>query len=155
MPEGVAEAMPLIVKGLGGEHMPVALGHKIGLIFLRGDGAFYLETCVVPAVGKVVEGVYVLEQTAFFKIPHAARLTAAVNAAGGFVGEAVKLVAVLRLVYPNAPEHDRRVMHILPHHLFCVDDGLLFPSLVADMLPAGYLGEHQDSELIAAVDKML
>ena len=46
-------------------------------------------------------------------------------------------------------------MHILPHHLFGVDDGLLFPSLVADMLPAGDLREHKNAELVAAVDKML
>ena len=62
----------------------------------------------------------------------------------------VKLIAVLRFIYPNAPKHDRRVMHVLPNHLVGVFDGLPLPVLVADVLPAGYLSEHEKSELITA-----
>ena len=46
-------------------------------------------------------------------------------------------------------------MHVLPHHLVGVFDGLPLPVLVADVLPAGYLGEHEKPELITARNKML
>ena len=42
------------------------------------------------------------------------------------------------------------MVHILPHHFLGVFNGLLLPILIADMLPAGNFGKHQQSQLIAA-----
>ena len=44
---------------------------------------------------------------------------------------------------------------ILQHHFAHVVERLLLPGLVADVLPAGNLGEHEQTELVACVDEVL
>ena len=67
----------------------------------------------------------------------------------------VQYVIILRLVYPDAPKNYRRVVHILRDHLTGVLNRLILPSIVSDMLPAWYLGKHEQTEFIAPVYKML
>ena len=148
--ERVAEPVPLIVKGLCREHVPVALGNEIRPVLLARHVLFRFQTGIVAGVRKVVVCINILKQPAFFKVPDAARLAAGVECVRNGIRFSVKLVAVLRFVYPDAPQHDRRMVHILPHHFIGVFNRLPLPVLVADMLPAGNFGKHQKSKLVAA-----
>ncbi len=74
---------------------------------------------------------------------------------GQIVGAAVENVVVLALVDAYAPEHDTGVIAVLEDHLPHVLHRLILPGLVADVLPAGNLGEDQQAQLVAGVDKML
>jgi hypothetical protein len=47
------------------------------------------------------------------------------------------------------------MISILQHHFFCVSYGDFLPLFIPYMLPAGYLGKHQQSYFITAVDEGL
>ncbi len=70
------------------------------------------------------------------------------------VGLGIEGVVVLALVDPHAPQDDAGVVTVLEHHLPHVLQGDPLPRLVPDVLPAGDLREHQQTDLVAAVDKM-
>ena len=74
VPQRVTETVTLIVKGFSREHVPVALGNDIAVIFLRCDRLFRFESGVIAAVRKIVIRVNILKQMAFFNISHAAGL---------------------------------------------------------------------------------
>ena len=54
---------------------------------------------------------------------------------------------------PHAPQKDAGVAAALADHLAAVLQSLRFPDVVADVLPAGHLHEHQQAQLIAGIQK--
>ena len=142
------------VRGLGGVHVAVALGDQQGLVHVRRDLVFGLGPRIIAGVGEVVIGVHILQKMALFQIAHAGGGAAGVQLMGDGVGAAVKFVVVQALVDPHAPENDAGVVPVLEHHLPGVLTGLLLPLFVPDVLPAGDLGEHQQTLTVALVDKI-
>ena len=156
---GVAQRVLLAlfpgIEGLGREHMAVAFGDQEALAHIGRDLFLRLAAGVLAGVGKVVEGVDVLEEAALFEIAHAGGLTARVELVRQGVGAAVERVVVLALVDAHAPQHDARVIAVLRHHLAHVLHGLILPGRVADVLPAGDFGEDQQTQAVALVDEVL
>ena len=74
---------------------------------------------------------------------------------GNTVCHAVQLVIVLTFVDPHTPQNDAGVISVLQHHLPGVFHGLLFPVRAADVLPAGNLREHQQTEAVALVKEIV
>ena len=106
-------------------------------------------------MGKVVEGVYILQQMAFFDISDAGCLAAGIQLVGYAVGALIELVIVLALVDPDTPEHYGWMVAVLHHHLLDLPAGHVLPRTVAYMLPARYLCEDQKTQFVAGVDKGL
>lgn len=102
-------------------------------------------------MGKVVEGIDVLQQTAVFEIPDAAGGTGGIKTVGRFAGAGIEGIIVLGLIDTDAPQEDGRVIPILLYHLPGVFYSLCLPCLVTDVLPAGDFSEDQNAQLIAAV----
>lgn len=92
--ERVAEPVPLIVKGLCREHVPVALGNEIRPVLLARHVLFCFQTGIVAGVRKVVVCINILKQPAFFEISDAARLAAGVERVRNGVCFSVKLVSL-------------------------------------------------------------
>ena len=149
--------LPLLpgVEWLGGEHMAVALGDKAGLVHIRRDRLFGSRAGRLSIVGEVVVSVHVLQQMAFFQIPHAGGRAAGVQLAGDGVGAGVEFIIVLAFVDAHAPQHDGRVVPVLQNHLPDVFACLLLPRLIPDVLPTWNLGKHQQSQPVALIYKVL
>ena len=145
----------LAVERLGREHMSVAFADKIGFIRIGRDILFLFASAVRPVVGEVVVGVNILQKTALFIAAHAGCLSGRIQRAGNGVRLFVKRVVIDRFVDPYAPEEHGRVGAVLKHHVLDIADGLCFPFLSADMLPARYLRENQKPYLVASVEKCL
>ena len=142
------------VKGLRGEHVAVALGDEKGLVHIRRDSALRLRAGGIAGVGKVVIGIDILKQAALFQIAHAGGSAGGVERMGEGVRFGIEAVIVEAFVYPDAPEYYRRVISVLRDHLAHVFHRLTLPRIIADMLPAGDLREHEKSKLVAGVDEM-
>ena len=153
--QGVGEPMRLVVLVLGGEHMPVALGHQIPLVKMLGHVPLLQEPVARAVLGEVVVGVHVLQKVALLQVPDTAGLAGGVQAPAEFVGLRVEGVIVLALIDAHTPQHDAGVVPVLEHHLPHILQGGVLPDFVADVLPAGDLREHQQPHLVAAVDKVL
>ena len=145
----------LAVIGLGGVHVAAVLADEIGLFRLGGNVLFLLAAGVRPLVDKVVVGVDVLQQAALFDAAYAAGLPRAVQLTRHGVGALIERVVVHGFVDAHAPEDDGRMVAVLPHHVLGIAHRLLLPVRIPDVLPAGDLGEYQQSQFVAAVDKML
>ena len=74
---------------------------------------------------------------------------------GQGVGADIHFVAVLALVDPHAPQYDAGMVTVLQHHLPGVFHGLILPAIIADVLPAGDLGEDDQTKPVAFVDEIL
>jgi hypothetical protein len=66
----------------------------------------------------------------------------------------IEVVIVARLVDADAPENDGGMVPVAANHAAYVVDGDVLPGLVADVLPAGNLFEHQQADLVAGIEKM-
>ena len=152
--QGVGGGVGLGVKELGGEHVAVILGDEIGLVRRIGHVFLGLATPVVPLVDEIVIGVHVLQQVAVLDAPHAAGGAGGVQSPAEGVGLFIQSVIVPGLVDAHAPEDDGGVVAVLAHHVLHVAQGLGLPVVAADVLPAGDLGEHQQAQLVAAVDEV-
>ena len=106
-------------------------------------------------MGEVVIRIYVLQQTALFQIAHAGGLAAVVQLMGQGIGTAVKLIIVNTLVYPHAPEDYTGVIAVLEYHLPYILHSLILPLFVPDVLPAGQLGKHRQTQPVAFVYEIL
>ena len=71
-----------------------------------------------------------------------------------FVGARIEIVIVLRFVDAHAPQNNRGMIPVAPDHFAHVADRYILPGLVADVLPAGNLLQHQQAEFIAGIQKM-
>ena len=67
---------------------------------------------------------------------------------------AVEIIVVQTFVDAHAPEDDGRVIAVLRHHLAHILHRPALPRRVADVLPAGKLGEHEQPQLVARIDKV-
>ena len=67
----------------------------------------------------------------------------------------IELVAVNGFIDPYAPQDYRRVVSVLRDHLARVNDSLLFPCFITDILPARDLRKYEKSDLIASVYEMM
>ena len=117
VPQGVLLPMRAIVKGLGGVHVTVALRDEQRLAHIRGHVLFGLCAGRYAVVGKIVVGVDILQQMAFFQIPHTGGGAAGVQLMGDFVGAGVKGIVVHALVDAHAPQDDAGVIAVLQDHL--------------------------------------
>ena len=106
-------------------------------------------------MGKVVEGIDVLQQTAVFEIPDAAGGTGGIKTVGRFASAGIEGIIVLGLIDADAPQEDGRVIPILLYHLPGIFYSLCLPRLVTDVLPAGDFREDQNAQLIAAVKEVV
>ena len=142
------------VEGLCREHVAVALGDKIRLIHIRRHDAALLCAGCRAVVRKVVIGVYVLQKMALFKIAHAGGLTGRIERMCQGIRLAVEIIVVQTFVDAHAPEDDGRMIPVLRHHLAHILHRPALPRRVADVLPAGKLGEHEQPQLVARIDKV-
>ena len=153
MAKRVLHPFLLAIKLLRRIHVPVMLGHKIR------DAGFCnlfarLQRAVCAAVHKIVVGIHVFKQMAAFKVSHPACLPRRVQAVRQRVRFAIKRVVVLRFVNTNTPEHDAWVVPVPRDHLLQRTNGVLLPSVVTNVLPTGKLLKHEQSQLVATVEKM-
>ena len=90
VPQGVLLPMGAVVKGLGGVHVAVALRDEQRLAHIRSHVLFGLCTGRYAVVRKIVVGIDILQQMAFFQIAHAGGSTAGVQLMGDFVGAGIE-----------------------------------------------------------------
>ena len=152
---GVLLPVLLIVKCLCGEHVPIVLCDKVGLLHIRRHCRLGITARIIPCVAEVIVGVYVLQQVALFQIAHAARWPGWIQAAGRLYGSLVESVIVLALIDPDAPHENAGMVPILADHFLRISHSLLLPLLPANVLPAGDFREDQKPQLIAPVDKCM
>ncbi len=103
---------------------------------------------------EVVHGEDVFEQFGVLEVADAAGLARWVELVGQRVGAGVEVVVVARLVDAHAPEHDGGVVPVAANHAADVVHGEVLPGLVADVLPAGNLFEHEQADLVAGVEEV-
>ena len=60
MTKRMLQAMILVVKALGGEHMPVVFTDKISFVHIGRDIFFLLHTLVLAIVYKIIIGIDIL-----------------------------------------------------------------------------------------------
>ena len=144
----------LAEKGRGRIHVTVILADQVRLRHVGRDIFLLFTAGVRTAVQEVIIGIDVLEQTAFFQVTDAAGRAGRVELVSSRVRSGIERVVVLRFIDPDAPENDRRMVSILQDHLACVFHDLFLPGVVTQMLPAGDLREHQQADLVAAIDEM-
>ncbi len=131
-----------VVETLGGEHVAVELGVHVQRVIRRPQR----ET-------EVVHREHVLQQFRLMQVADAAGLARVVERVGQRVRARVEIVIVLALIDAHAPQHDGRVIPVAPDHRAHVAHRQILPRLVADVLPAGNLFEHQQPEFVAGVQK--
>ena len=71
----------------------------------------------------------------------------------GLVGALVKGFIIGAAVDPCTPQKHTGMVAALAHHLPAVLQGLRLPGFVADVLPAGHFGEHQQAQLVAGIQE--
>ena len=103
---------------------------------------------------EVVHGENVFEKFRFLKIADAAGLARRIELVRQRVGADVEIVIVFRLVDAHAPQNDGRMVPVAANHAAHVVDGDQLPRLVADVLPAGNFLQHQQSDLVAGIEKV-
>lgn len=117
VPQGVLLSMRAIVKGFGGVHVTVALRDEQRLAHIRGHVLFGLCVGRYAVVGKIVVGVDILQQMAFFQIPHTGGGAAGVQLMGNLVGAGIEGIVVHALVDAHAPQDDAGMIAVLQDHL--------------------------------------
>ena len=143
-----------VVERLGREHMSVVLGDEVGHV--ARDDELGQKPDLAARMYKVVVSIYVLEQMASGYAPDAARLSRLVERMRERVGLGIEFVVVSRLVDPDSPENDRRVIVILIYHLTHVLQAHFSPlRVLADVLPTRDLGEYHETQLVALVEEVL
>ena len=147
------QTVRFIVKGLGGEVLSAELADEVALAGVGGHGGAVLAACAAPGVGIIVVGVHVLQQLALAGAAGARRGAGGVQPVDGFVGALVKGFVVGAAADAGTPQKDAGMVAVLAHHLPAVLQRLRLPDLIADVLPAGHFGEHQQTQLIAGVQK--
>src|SRR3981081_2584041 len=73
---------------------------------------------------------------------------------GRGVGARIEVVIVARLVDADAPENGGGVVPVPADHAADVVDRQILPGCIPDMLPAGYLLQYEQAQLIAGVQKV-
>ena len=147
------QTVRLIVKGLGGEVLPAELADEVALAGVGGHGGAVLAARAAPGVGIIIVGVNVLQQLAFAGAAAARRRAGGVQPGDGFVGALIKGFVVGAAADAGTPQKDAGMAAVLAHHLPAVLQRLRLPHLITDVLPAGHFGEHQQTQLVAGVQK--
>ena len=155
VPQGVFLSMRAIVKGFCGVHVTVALRDEQRLAHIRGHVLFGLCAGRYAVVGKIVVGVDILQQMAFFQIPHTGGGAAGVQLMGDFVGAGVEGIVVHAFVDAHTPQDDAGVAAVLQEHLPQHLAGGVLPVVIPDVLPARQLGEYQQTPPVALIQKIL
>ena len=143
------------VEALGGEHVAVVLRDQQGLVHVGRDLALGLAAGVGADVGEIVVGVHILQETALLEIADTGGGTGGIQLAGQGIGPGVEAVIVPALVDPDAPEDDAGMVAVLQDHVLHVLQRLIDPQRIADVLPAGDLGEDQDASAVAFVQEVV
>ena len=156
-PGGIAQSLHqpvgLVVKGLGGQLLPAELADEVALAGIGSHRGAGFAGGTAPTVRVIVVGVNILQQLALAVVPRACRGTGGVQPVDGLVGALIKCFVVGAAVHTGTPQKDAGVVAALAHHLAAVLQGLRLPALVANVPPAGHLGEHQQAQLIAGIQK--
>ena len=147
------QTVRFIVKGLGGEVLSAELADKVALAGVGSHGGAVLAACTAPGVGIIVVGVHVLQQLALAGAAGARRGTGGVQPVDGLIGALIKGLVVGAAADACTPQKDAGMVAVLAHHLPAVLQRLRLPHFVTDVLPAGHFGEHQQTKLIAGVQK--
>ena len=153
----------LLVVALGRVHVPAIFGDHVGhdaveagdLLLRAQRGARAVAAQFLVAEDEVVHRVDVFEQFALGDEAHAAGLAGRVEFVRDAVGLGVEVVIVLDFVDAHAPDDDRGMVPVAPDHAADILDRLGLPGVAADMLPAGDFLEHEQAELVAAVEEVL
>lgn len=132
-----------IVEPLGREHVPAELGIEVQRVVRHPQRE-----------AEVVHREDVLQPLGVVDVADAARLAQVVQLVRQRVGPGVELVVVLRLVDTHAPQDDGGMVPAAPDHLTHVPHGHVLPRLVADVLPAGDLLQHQQAQFVAGVQEV-
>ena len=90
-----------------------------------------------------------------FKISYTACASGWIKFMSNLVSDFVEYIVILAFIYSYTPQEDRRMVAILSDHFPCHSDSMLLPGIIADMLPARYFGEYQQSDFIAGINEML
>ena len=144
---------PLAVERLRREHMPVVFRDHESFSGV-GDALFRKAAVVRPVEAEIVERVDILKEAAVLEEPDPARRTRRIQAVRDSVRPCIEFVVVLALVYPDAPNEDRRMVPVLKDHVPDVLHRNVLPFSVADMLPSGNLGEDEKPDFVAPVNEM-
>jgi len=103
---------------------------------------------------EVVHCKNIFEEFGRLEVSDAARLPRRIELVCERVGAYIEVVIVLRLVDAHAPQNDAGMIPVAANHARNVVDGNVLPRYVADMLPAGYFFEHEQSHFVACVEKV-
>jgi hypothetical protein len=143
MAQGVLALVRVVIGRLGGEGVSNELGIQVARMIglLQGEA-------------EIVHGKDVFEKLGFLEVPYAACGPGIVECMRQCVGLGIEVMVILGLVDAYSPENDGRVIPIAPNHAADVIDGRILPSLVADMLPSGDFFEYQETDLVAAIEKV-
>ena len=147
------QTVRFIVKGLGGEVLAAEFADEVALAGVRGHGGAVLAARAAPGVGIIVVGVNVLQQLALAGAAGARRGAGGVQPVDGLVGTLIKGLVVGAAADACTPQKDAGMVAVLAHHLPAVLQRLRLPYFIADVLPAGHLGEYQQTQLVAGVQK--
>ena len=147
------QTVGFVIKGLGGEVLPAELTDEVALAGVGGHGGAVLAACAAPGVGIIVVGVNILQQLAFAGAAAARCGAGGVQPVDRLVGALIKGFVVGAAADAGTPQKHAGVAAVLAHHLPAVLQRLRLPDLIADVLPAGHFGEHQQTQLIAGVQK--
>src|SRR5580698_613820 len=79
------------------------------------------------------------------EITNASGLTSSIKLMRHRVSTDIEIMIVGRLVNAHSPQYDRRVIPVATDHAANVVHRNIFPVFISNMLPAGYLFEHQKS----------
>src|SRR5580704_12870585 len=103
---------------------------------------------------EIVHGEHIFEELGFLEVPYSTSLTSRVKGVSQSIRANVEVVIVFGLVDPHSPKDDRRMIPIPPDHTTHIIDRDLLPGLRPNVLPSRYLLQHQQANLIAAVEKV-
>ena len=151
--QGLHQPVGLIVKGLGREVLPAELADEVALAGIGSHRGAGFAGGTAPAVRVIVVGVNILQQLALAVVPRACRGAGGVQPVDGLVGALVKGFIIGAAVDPCTPQKHTGMVAALAHHLPAVLQGLRLPGFVADVLPAGHFGEHQQAQLVAGIQE--
>ena len=148
-------SVELAVESFRREHVTVILTDEIRLIHIGCNILLRLASCCLSIMGKVVKRIYVFQKRTVLQIPYARSLTVRIQIMRGFIRLLIKLIAVNGFIDPDAPQYYRRMITVLRYHFTGIDNRLLFPRFIADILPAGDLGKYEEAQFITSVYEVM
>src|SRR5215472_6332347 len=138
------------------------LGQAFGVVVWFGNEGMPDELCVQIAwmirrpqrKTEVVHGEHIFQPLGIILVPYASGRAGGIQLLGQAISAGIEVVIILRFVHAYAPKHNRGMVPIAANHATDVVHRQILPGLVADVLPAGNLFQHQEAHFIASIKKV-